>query len=111
MLLTIITASAWASAADPADDLSYERRRWSQEDGAPGQSGSITQGTDGLMWFASPNGLYSFDGVKFQRHTELFGEKLLSPSINAISALPGGGMAVGYLFGGMSLLAPPPLSK
>lgn len=106
LLLTIITASAWASAADPADDLSYERRRWSQEDGAPGQSGSITQGTDGMMWFASPNGLYSFDGVKFQRHTELFGEKLLSPSINAISALPDGGMAVGYLFGGMSLLTP-----
>ena len=104
LLWTILAASAWA--AEPADDLSYERRRWTQENGAPGQSGSITQASNGLMWFASPNGLYSFDGIKFQRHTELFGEKLLSPSINTINALPDGSMAVGYLFGGMSLLSP-----
>jgi len=104
LLLVVAATGAWA--ADPADDLSYERRRWTQEDGAPGQSGSIAQASDGMMWFASPNGLYSFDGIRFQRHTKLYGEKLLSPSVNTITALPDGGMAVGYLFGGMSIFTP-----
>lgn len=95
-----------ARAADPVDDLSFERRRWTLADGAPSQAYDQNQTSDGLMWFASPSGLYSFDGVKFKRRSEVYGHKLLSPGTTAVHALSGGRLLIGYAFGGASLFSP-----
>ncbi|TFW27624.1 sensor histidine kinase [Duganella callida] len=95
-----------AMAAAPADDLSFSRRRWTLADGAPDPSLSMAQTADGLMWFASPGGLYNFDGRRFHRETSVYGHALLSPNVYSILGLPHGGLAVGYMFGGVSILTP-----
>jgi hypothetical protein len=94
------------TALAATDDLSFERRRWTLADGAPSQSFDLAQTSDGLMWLTSPSGLYSFDGVKFKRETEVYGQKILSPTTYAIHALSKGQLALGYSFGGLSIFSP-----
>jgi signal transduction histidine kinase len=95
-----------ALAAAPADDLSFERRRWTLVDGAPGQAFGIQQTIDGLIWFASPSGLYSFDGVKFKKENQVYGHKLLSINTTTMNVHRNGEVAVGYNFGGISIISP-----
>ncbi|MBV7536340.1 hypothetical protein KW842_11245 [Duganella sp. sic0402] len=96
-----MSLNAWAAAAN--DDLSFERRRWTLADGAPGQAFDLTQTSDGVMWFSSSTGLYSFDGGKFKPETKVYGHGLQSSATSSLRYIPGGGLAVGYTFGGLSL--------
>ncbi|WUR12089.1 triple tyrosine motif-containing protein [[Empedobacter] haloabium] len=96
--------SSWAAPPAP-DGVTHERRRWTQADGAPQQSFRMTQTGDGLLWFSSPAGLTSFDGVRFRQENKVYGHALLSSSIASVLALPGGRLAVGYHFGGLSIFS------
>lgn len=95
-----------SAMAVTSDGLSFESRRWTQADGAPAQPDDLAQAANGLMWFASPAGLYSFDGVKFRRETEVYGHPLISSNTLSVLALPNGDLAVGYKFGGISVFSP-----
>lgn len=91
--------AACALAASPADDLAFERRRWTLADGAPGQASDLTQSNDGLLWLVSPTGLVSFDGSKFRTETEVYGHKLLSSATASIQGVSDGRLAIGYSSG------------
>ncbi|MEO8702769.1 MAG: two-component regulator propeller domain-containing protein [Kofleriaceae bacterium] len=57
---------ARAAAADPAGRLPF--RSFGSEQGLDNLSIiQITQTADGLMWFATEDGLYSYDGARFHR--------------------------------------------
>jgi len=99
----LAAATAWA-AVQP-DGLTHERRRWTQADGSPQQSFRMTQTNDGLLWFSSPAGLYSFDGVRFRQETRVFGHALMSSGVASVLALPDGALAVGYHYGGLSIFS------
>lgn len=87
------------------DGQSFERRRWTQADGAPQQALSVTQTDEGLLWFASAVGLYTFDGIRFRQMNQVYGHAL--PSNNIMSTRKvAGGLAVGYYFGGLSIFTP-----
>jgi signal transduction histidine kinase/ligand-binding sensor domain-containing protein len=106
LVWALVGLSASASEpAEPADELTFERRRWTLADGAPGQSFDIQQTEDGLMWFASPAGVYSFDGIKFRQEKQIYGHKLLSINTASIHAHDNGSVAVGYTFGGISIMS------
>lgn len=85
------------------DGQSYERRRWTQADGAPQQSFQMAQTDDGMLWFSSPSGLYSFDGSRFRQRDEVYGHAIPSVSVASVAALAGGRLALGYHFGGLSI--------
>lgn len=104
LVWALVSLTAWA--AEPADDLSFERRRWTLVDGAPGQAMGIQQTPDGLIWFSSPTGLYSFDGVKFKQQSQIYGHKLLSINTTIMYVHNNGSVAVGYSFGGLSIISP-----
>ncbi|AKU20539.1 hypothetical protein ACZ75_02405 [Massilia sp. NR 4-1] len=89
-------------AAPTADKESYERRRWTLADGAPQQVTTLAQTTDGMLWFASPNGIYTFDGIRFRRATAIYGQRIPSVNISAMREVPGG-LALAYQFGGVSI--------
>jgi signal transduction histidine kinase/ligand-binding sensor domain-containing protein len=103
LICWLTAATAWA-AVQP-DGLTHERRRWTQADGAPQQSFRMTQTDDGLLWFSSPAGLYSFDGVRFRQETRVFGHALASSGVASVLALPDGALAVGYHYGGLSIFS------
>jgi signal transduction histidine kinase/ligand-binding sensor domain-containing protein len=87
-----------ALAASP----SFERRIWTRADGAPQSAYGIAQDADGILWFATVTGLYSFDGAHFTRQESVYGHRLQSNNTVAVVATRDG-IAVGYQFGGVSV--------
>jgi signal transduction histidine kinase/ligand-binding sensor domain-containing protein len=104
-ILLLAAWLCWASAAAaPAEGgLTFQRRSWTQAEGAPTAVWKIAQSDDGLLWFATGNGLYRYDGERFQRVDTVYGHRLRSNNIVEVEAVDGG-IAVGYQFGGMSIL-------
>ncbi|WBS04864.1 triple tyrosine motif-containing protein [Pseudoduganella sp. SL102] len=80
---------------------SFERRVWTRADGAPQSAYAIAQDADGMLWFATVTGLYSFDGVRFARQESVYGHALRSNNVVNLLATRDG-IAVGYQFGGVS---------
>lgn len=88
-LLIVGCASAVGAGADPAGDRgsnTFERRAWTAIEGAPTNALALAQDADGLLWFASPGGLYRYDGEKFAKIDSLYGHPLRSA--NVINVIP-----------------------
>jgi signal transduction histidine kinase/ligand-binding sensor domain-containing protein len=77
---------------------------WGVSEGVPPNITDLAQTTDGYLWIGTEGGLYRFDGVRFERFQPLKGQGLLSEVITALLAQPDGGLWVGYLEGGATLL-------
>jgi signal transduction histidine kinase/ligand-binding sensor domain-containing protein len=69
---------------------------WTYANGAPGDVHSLAQTTDGFLWLGTATGLYRFDGIRFQR----YGQR----NVFSLFADPGGGLWVGYWYGGVSFI-------
>jgi signal transduction histidine kinase/ligand-binding sensor domain-containing protein len=106
-MILFFLASMWCIASHAADssgtDVDYQRRRWSLTEGAPQQVYLMAQSSDGLLWMGSITGLYSFDGMRFRLVNSVLGLPLHSSIVSSLLPLPGGGLATGYPFGGVSL--------
>jgi signal transduction histidine kinase/ligand-binding sensor domain-containing protein len=102
LLCWAITCWKYAVATPMDKELTFERTTWTQKQGGPTFTLGIDQTDDGLLWFASPNGLYQYDGEKFQKVDSVFGHRLLSRSAVHVLAIKGG-LIVGYRFGGVSI--------
>jgi signal transduction histidine kinase/ligand-binding sensor domain-containing protein len=98
LILWELAASGLALAATP----SFERRIWTRADGAPQLAYGIAQDADGVLWFATVTGLYSFDGAHFTRQESVYGHHLRSNNLISVIATHDG-IAVGYQFGGVSV--------
>lgn len=105
LFLTVLIISVQAIASDAVANITFERRSWTPIDGAPSGAWEIAQTTDGLLWFASPSGLYRYDGEKFLQVETVYGHKILSHNLSEVRALKRG-IALTYQFGRMSLFTP-----
>jgi hypothetical protein len=71
-------AVAPASALDPTRSIvQMSHRAYTRDDGLPGGVSSIAQTKDGYLWIGTANGLYRFDGVRFEPFAA---DKLLAPA-------------------------------
>jgi signal transduction histidine kinase/ligand-binding sensor domain-containing protein len=77
---------------------------WLAKDGAPGSINVLAQTTDGYLWIGTENGLFRFDGVRFERYETHVGPPLSSDSIRSLLALPDGGLWIGSNTGQVSFL-------
>jgi PAS domain S-box-containing protein len=77
---------------------------WTFKDGAPADVECLAQTNDGFLWLGGQNGLFRFDGTRFEPFSSPFGDRLLSTYLYALFAPPSGGLWVGYAFGGFSFL-------
>jgi signal transduction histidine kinase/ligand-binding sensor domain-containing protein len=78
---------------------------WGPSQGAPlGGAVALAQTNDGYLWFAGPSGLFRFDGITFERVELPHDPKLSSLSLFSAFAPRGGGLWVGFTFGGVALL-------
>lgn len=100
-----VAASVAAPPALQPDGQSFERRRWTQADGAPTFASRMAQTSDGMLWFGSAYGLYNFDGVRFRKANKVFGQPLQSSNVTYAYQFDDT-LAVGYFFGGMSIFTP-----
>jgi ligand-binding sensor domain-containing protein len=77
---------------------------WTFQQGAPADVACLAQTNDGFLWLGGPNGLFRFDGTRFEPFSSPFGDRLLSNNLYSLFAPPSGGLWIGYTFGGFSFL-------
>jgi PAS domain S-box-containing protein len=68
----------------------------SEKDGAPSQIGALAQTADGYLWIGSSQGLFRFDGVRFEEYKPQPGVEMPSHLVYALMATPDGGLWVAF---------------
>jgi signal transduction histidine kinase/ligand-binding sensor domain-containing protein len=96
------TLSQAAAAGMPAL-VNYAHTAWNGQRGAPADVVQFTQTLDGWLWISSPNGLFRFDGVDFQRMDSVQGHRLHTDNPLGLLATRDGRLWVGGRFGGISV--------
>jgi len=90
-----------ASALNPKirlQDLNHAS--WSEKDGVPGDIQTMAQSRDGWLWLGTSDGLYRFDGVRFDKRP------MPRDRINNLHALDNGDLLVSYELEGLTVLHP-----
>jgi Two component regulator propeller len=77
---------------------------WTFKDGVPAEVTCLAQTNDGFLWLGGQNGLFRFDGARFEPFSSPFGDRLLSTNLYSLFAPPSGGLWIGYILGGFSFL-------
>jgi PAS domain S-box-containing protein len=77
---------------------------WTFKEGAPADVVCLAQTNDGFLWLGGPNGLFRFDGTRFEPFSSPFGDRLLSTDLYSLFTPQSGGLWIGYTFGGFSFL-------
>ncbi len=103
--LWLVLATMCPSAAALPDWLLHDghHSRWTVPDGAPDIK-SIAQDKNGYLWLGTDHGLVAFDGVSFKTYHSSESDWVSTRDISVVSALPDGGLWIGYEEGGASLL-------
>jgi signal transduction histidine kinase/ligand-binding sensor domain-containing protein len=104
-----IAALLWCGcAAALSPDLTIKELHhtaWGPGQGAPlGGAVALAQTNDGYLWIAGPSGLFRFDGIAFERVELPHDPKLSSLGLFSAFAPRGGGLWVGFTFGGVARL-------
>ena len=91
-------------ALDPQQPLTQlYHSSWNAKNGLNGSVNALAQTTDGFLWIGTTDGLYRFDGLYFELYKPEVND-LPSVAVSTLLALPDGGLWIGYLRGGASLL-------
>ncbi len=103
----LVLALACSCAAALDSDLTiaqFAHTAWGPKDGAPSVVTALAQSVDGYLWLGSPEGLYRFDGVVFERYQPQSGGPFPVRTVGSLLALPNGDLWIGFQSGGVSLL-------
>jgi len=103
-LACAVLLSCRAAQADGLAD--YHHTQWTAADGAPLGARALAQTRDGWLWIGTPDGLYRFDGVRFERRPLPYVPGRSSDRIDDLHAAPNGDLIIGHLGEGVSLLHP-----
>ncbi len=85
-------------------NVQVDHDSWTFKDGAPTDVACLAQTLDGFLWLGGPNGLFRFDGTRFEPFNSPSGDRPLSTNLFSLFAPPTGGLWVGYVMGGFSFL-------
>lgn len=103
-------ASLWAAPADAipggVELTDYTHTQWTAASGAPAGIGSMAQTADGWLWLGTADGLYRFDGLRFERYRLPSRLGLNRDRINQLVAAPNGDLYITYFAEGFSVLHP-----
>src|SRR5919107_3266209 len=104
-LISILAACPYvAASAQSLDIRQYSHTAWTVQDGAPGAVRNLAQGADGVLWIASEQGLFQFDGVRFERFEPPPGQALLPRGVLALLPLPDTSLWIGHFTSGVSVV-------
>jgi signal transduction histidine kinase/ligand-binding sensor domain-containing protein len=106
-LTLFLAARLHASNTDAAaakDSTQFQHSTWSATRGAPADIWAFAQSSDGYLWLGTGEGLYRFDGVRFEVARLSNGQPFPERNIDSLAMLPNGDLWIGYYHDGISLL-------
>ena len=88
LLLWVVTFNQWPLlfGQTPSARLHVYHDSWTFKDGAPADVACLAQTNDGFLWLGGPNGLFRFDGTRFEPFSSPFGDRLLSTNMYSLFA-------------------------
>ena len=104
MIVTSVRCPSLFGQTPASANLQVRHDSWTFKEGAPADVECLAQTNDGFLWLGGPNGLFRFDGTRFEPFSSPFGDRLLSTNLYSLFAPPSGGLWIGYTFGGFSFL-------
>jgi PAS domain S-box-containing protein len=103
--LFLALACSYAAAFDSDRTIAqFAHTAWGPKEGAPSAITALAQTSDGYLWLGSPDGLYRFDGVVFERYQPQTGGPFPTQDVTSLLALPNGDLWIGFMPGAISLL-------
>ena len=69
-----------------SENLQVGHDSWTFKEGAPAEVTCLAQTNDGFLWLGGPNGLFRFDGTRFEPFSSPSGDRLLSTNLFALFA-------------------------
>ncbi|PQO99266.1 hypothetical protein C5614_09235 [Massilia phosphatilytica] len=102
---TLLLAAGPISAA-PEGFTDYHHTQWTAADGAPPAIRTMAQTSDGWLWLGTADGLYRFDGVRFERYALPAQPGRSHERIQVLRAAPNGDLVIAYAAEGASVLHP-----
>jgi signal transduction histidine kinase/ligand-binding sensor domain-containing protein len=93
-----------AARADGFTD--YHHTQWTAAESAPAGIRTMAQTRDGWLWLGTGDGLYRFDGFRFERYPLPAAAGRNRELIYALRAAPNGDLFIAYVAEGVSVLHP-----
>ena len=103
-LLMVFSCAPTLALDSDRSILQFHQRAWTANDGAPSEISALAQSEDGYLWIGSPQGLFRFDGVKFEEYKPQPGVSLPSHGIYYLLATPDGGLWIAFAPTGLGFL-------
>jgi ligand-binding sensor domain-containing protein len=89
----------------PTNDASdWQRQHIGMANGVPAAMRAMVQSSDGFIWIAGRDGVFRFDGVKFERIGIEQTRRMPSDTVNLLFAAPDGAVWAGHDWGGVSVI-------
>ena len=104
MIVTCLRCPSSLGQTPASVNVQVGHDSWTFKEGAPADVTCLAQTNDGFLWLGGPNGLFRFDGTRFEPFSSPFGDRLLSTNLYSLFAPPSGGLWIGYTSGGFSFL-------
>jgi len=98
LLASIPAALCWCCVGESINRpiKSLYHTRWTVREGVPNDVIAIQQTPDGYLWLGTGEGLFRFDGVRFERYESNRGSELFSGRISALLATKDGGLWIAH---------------
>ncbi len=103
LFFALCCLSCLANAFATGNAIEFRRKQWAIDSGAPADIWALAQDGGGYLWLGTGNGLYRFDGVRFERFEPRPDEAFPSHDITALKMMPDGSLWIGFYYGGASI--------
>ena len=103
-LLSIVCSGTLPAQRNERTIFQFQHTGWTAKDGAPAPTYAFAQTTDGFLWMATIDGLYRFDGIRFESYQLPPEVTSKLADVRTLMAEPDGGLWIGLNSGGAAFL-------
>lgn len=104
LMLSIVNTGVLNAQRSERTIFQFQHTGWEAKDGAPSPLFAFAQTTDGVLWMAAYDGLYRFDGIRFEPYVLPAALTTYVGDARALLATPDGGLWIGLNWGGAIFL-------
>src|ERR1019366_6085131 len=104
IMLSIVCSGKLSAQRSERTIFQFQHTGWTAKDGAPSPMWAIAQTTDGTLWMTAFDGLYRFDGIRFEPYPLPATLSSYVGDARALLATPDGGLWIGLNRGGAIFL-------